>query len=616
MSINSLEINNLILQYLKENNLLLSYNAIKYELNEKYNMNISNTNVPYGMLINLIQKGMFYSQLEALKTNSNTRFINDNIYTLQQLYEDNKDKLLYANDTNSSKSNKKRRYNEDDEDFDSSVVLGSNEVSNETYDDIELEYKQKFTKAFELFEKNFSSDELSKDESIEGKKHEKTIENIKPVVKYNTSNYAALSNNSLISTVKEPTRERGFLTSIGLNNLINFEEDKHIDSIKMSKVIKKKQLAHDNENKDNAAISSISLSSLSNKDLLYYHLQNSNNNASNTPVLDSVKEEEIVLFNQPNSNIIQFNNQKSLFAVGLNDGTILLYNSPENKLLTKLTMHNKNILHLNFNNNNTLLISIDTEGNIILWNLLTYEIIKIIENSTIPGFESIFINNNKFMIPIKDEDNTYIGIYEVSEDSSKIKQLGKLKNSNSSILSMKMFSSHNLLLTLNDDNVIRIYKGKNTSIPTFTHTLTSDDDNILEVFINQLNENVFLISGVSIKAKLTNLIINITEDKCNITQLNSNASLLVDVDEVPVIAAELFEKHILVLGQINGNVYVFDVSGLFDESETNEEKIFLKYQYVEQNEDTHLTSLKVFSTEGKTFLNAGFDKGCSKIFSI
>ncbi|KAF0275706.1 hypothetical protein FOG50_03440 [Hanseniaspora uvarum] len=616
MSINSLEINNLILQYLKENNLLLSYNAIKYELNEKYNMNISNTNVPYGMLINLIQKGMFYSQLEALKTNSNTRFINDNIYTLQQLYEDNKDKLLYANDTNSSKSNKKRRYNEDDEDFDSSVVLGSNEVSNETYDDIELEYKQKFTKAFELFEKNFISDELSKDESIEGKKHEKTIENIKPVVKYNTSNYAALSNNSLISTVKEPTRERGFLTSIGLNNLINFEEDKHIDSIKMSKVIKKKQLAHDNENKDNAAISSISLSSLSNKDLLYYHLQNSNNNASNTPVLDSVKEEEIVLFNQPNSNIIQFNNQKSLFAVGLNDGTILLYNSPENKLLTKLTMHNKNILHLNFNNNNTLLISIDTEGNIILWNLLTYEIIKIIENSTIPGFESIFINNNKFMIPIKDEDNTYIGIYEVSEDSSKIKQLGKLKNSNSSILSMKMFSSHNLLLTLNDDNVIRIYKGKNTSIPTFTHTLTSDDDNILEVFINQLNENVFLISGVSIKAKLTNLIINITEDKCNITQLNSNASLLVDVDEVPVIAAELFEKHILVLGQINGNVYVFDVSGLFDESETNEEKIFLKYQYVEQNQDTHLTSLKVFSTEGKTFLNAGFDKGCSKIFSI
>lgn len=616
MSINSLEINNLILQYLKENNLLLSYNAIKYELNEKYNMNISNTNVPYGMLINLIQKGMFYSQLEALKTNSNTRFINDNIYTLQQLYEDNKDKLLYANDTNSSKSNKKRRYNEDDEDFDSSVVLGSNEVSNETYDDIELEYKQKFTKAFELFEKNFISDELSKDESIEGKKHEKTIENIKPVVKYNTSNYAALSNNSLISTVKEPTRERGFLTSIGLNNLINFEEDKHIDSIKMSKVIKKKQLAHDNENKDNAAISSISLSSLSNKDLLYYHLQNSNNNASNTPVLDSVKEEEIVLFNQPNSNIIQFNNQKSLFAVGLNDGTILLYNSPENKLLTKLTMHNKNILHLNFNNNNTLLISIDTEGNIILWNLLTYEIIKIIENSTIPGFESIFINNNKFMIPIKDEDNTYIGIYEVSEDSSKIKQLGKLKNSNSSILSMKMFSSHNLLLTLNDDNVIRIYKGKNTSIPTFTHTLTSDDDNILEVFINQLNENVFLISGVSIKAKLTNLIINITEDKCNITQLNSNASLLVDVDEVPLIAAELFEKHILVLGQINGNVYVFDVSGLFDESETNEEKIFLKYQYVEQNEDTHLTSLKVFSTEGKTFLNAGFDKGCSKIFSI
>ena len=193
MSINSLEINNLILQYLKENNLLLSYNAIKYELNEKYNMNISNTNVPYGMLINLIQKGMFYSQLEALKTNSNTRFINDNIYTLQQLYEDNKDKLLYANDTNSSKSNKKRRYNEDDEDFDSSVVLGSNEVSNETYDDIELEYKQKFTKAFELFEKNFISDELSKDESIEGKKHEKTIENIKPVVKYNTSNYAALS---------------------------------------------------------------------------------------------------------------------------------------------------------------------------------------------------------------------------------------------------------------------------------------------------------------------------------------------------------------------------------------------------------------------------------------
>lgn len=616
MSINSLEINNLILQYLKENNLLLSYNAIKYELNEKYNMNISNTNVPYGMLINLIQKGMFYSQLEALKTNSNTRFINDNIYTLQQLYEDNKAKLLYANDTNSSKSNKKRKYNEDDEDFDSSVVLGSNEVSNETYDDIELEYKQKFTKAFELFEKNFISDELSKDESIEGKKLEKTIENIKPVVKYNTSNYAALSNNSLISTVKEPTRERGFLTSIDLNNLLNFEEDKHIDSIKMSKVIKKKQLAHDNENKDNAAISSISLSSLSNKDLLYYHLQNSNNNASNTPVLDSVKEEEIVLFNQPNSNIIQFNNQKSLFAVGLNDGTILLYNSPENKLLTKLTMHNKNILHLNFNNNNTLLISIDTEGNIILWNLLTYEIIKIIENSTIPGFESIFINNNKFMIPIKDEDNTYIGIYEVSEDSSKIKQLGKLKNSNSSILSMKMFSSHNLLLTLNDDNVIRIYKGKNTSIPTFTHTLTSDDDNILEVFINQLNENVFLISGVSIKAKLTNLIINITEDKCNITQLNSNASLLVDVDEVPVIAAELFEKHILVLGQINGNVYVFDVSGLFDESETNEEKIFLKYQYVEQNEDTHLTSLKVFSTEGKTFLNAGFDKGCSKIFSI
>lgn len=616
MSINSLEVNNLILQYLKENNLLLSYNAIKYELNEKYNMNISNTNVPYGMLINLIQKGMFYSQLEALKTNSNTRFINDNIYTLQQLYEDNKDKLLYANDTNSSKSNKKRRYNEDDEDFDSSVVLGSNEVSNETYDDIELEYKQKFTKAFELFEKNFISDELSKDESIEGKKHEKTIENIKPVVKYNTSNYAALSNNSLISTVKEPTREMGFLTSIDLNNLLNFEEDKHIDSIKMSKVIKKKQLAHDNENKDNAAISSISLSSLSNKDLLYYHLQNSNNNASNTPVLDSVKEEEIVLFNQPNSNIIQFNNQKSLFAVGLNDGTILLYNSPENKLLTKLTMHNKNILHLNFNNNNTLLISIDTEGNIILWNLLTYEIIKIIENSTIPGFESIFINNNKFMIPIKDEDNTYIGIYEVSEDSSKIKQLGKLKNSNSSILSMKMFSSHNLLLTLNDDNVIRIYKGKNTSIPTFTHTLTSDDDNILEVFINQLNENVFLISGVSIKAKLTNLIINITEDKCNITQLNSNASLLVDVDEVPVIAAELFEKHILVLGQINGNVYVFDVSGLFDESETNEEKIFLKYQYVEQNEDTHLTSLKVFSTEGKTFLNAGVDKGCSKIFSI
>jgi len=616
MSINSLEVNNLILQYLKENNLLLSYNAIKYELNEKYNMNISNPNVPYGMLINLIQKGMFYSQLEALKTNSNTRFINDNIYTLQQLYEDNKDKLLYANDTNSSKSNKKRKYNEDDEDFDSSVVLGSNEVSNETYDDIELEYKQKFTKAFELFEKNLISDELSKDESIEGKKLEKTIENIKPVVKYNTSNYAALSNNSLISTVKEPTREMGFLTSIDLNNLLNFEEDKHIDSIKMSKVIKKKQLAHDNENKDNAAISSISLSSLSNKDLLYYHLQNSNNNASNTSVLDSVKEEEIVLFNQPNSNIIQFNNQKSLFAVGLNDGTILLYNSPENKLLTKLTMHNKNILHLNFNNNNTLLISIDTEGNIILWNLLTYEIIKIIENSTIPGFESIFINNNKFMIPIKDEDNTYIGIYEVSEDSSKIKQLGKLKNSNSSILSMKMFSSHNLLLTLNDDNVIRIYKGKNTSIPTFTHTLTSDDDNILEVFINQLNENVFLISGVSIKAKLTNLIINITEDKCNITQLNSNASLLVDVDEVPVIAAELFEKHILVLGQINGNVYVFDVSGLFGESETNEEKIFLKYQYVEQNEDTHLTSLKVFSTEGKTFLNAGVDKGCSKIFSI
>lgn len=619
MSINSLEINNLILQYLKENNLLLSYNAIKYELNEKYNININNNNVPYGMLINLIQKGMFYSQLEALNTNSNTRFIDDKIYTLQQLYEDNKDKLLYANDSNNTKnSNKKRKYNnnDDDEDIDSSVVPNSNEITNETYNDIELEYKQKFTKAFELFEKNLVQEDSSKDVSMESLKPEKVIKNIEPVVKYNTSYYSALSNNSLISTIKEPSREKGFLTSIDINNLINFEESKHIESIKMSKVIMRKQAAvADAENKDDVnAISSISLSSLSNKDLLYYHLQNSSNNAK--PSSDSVTKEEIVLFNQPNSNIIQFNKDKSLFTVGLDDGTILLYTSPENKLLTKLSMHKKSILHLNFNDNNSLLISIDIEGNVIIWDLLKYQLLSIIENTKLPGFESIFITSTKFLIPLKEENKTFIGIYEVMNDFMSVKQIGKLKNSNSSILSMKMFSKWNLLLTLNDDNQIRIYKGKNTSTPTFTTMLIGEDDNILDVFINELSENMFLITGVSIKAKLTNLIINVTEEKCNIIQLNFNSSLLMDVDEVPIIAAELHDKKMLVLGQINGNVYVYDVAKLFDETNDDEEKFFLKYQYLEEIEETHLTSLNVFDNSDKVFINAGYDKGSSKIFSI
>ncbi|KAL6935472.1 uncharacterized protein HGUI_02606 [Hanseniaspora guilliermondii] len=607
MSINSLEVNNLILQYLKENNLLLSYNAIKYELNEKYNININHNNVPYGMLINLIQKGIFYSQLESLKTNSNTRFIDDNIYTLQQLYEDNKDKLLYANKTN-NKNNKKRKYNEDE---DHESIMTSNESKNVTYDEIELEYKQRFSKAFEIYEQKCLQSDLNpkNDNSIK----QGNIENIEPIVKYNTSCYAALSNDSLISTIKEPSRERGFLTSINLNNLINFHEDEHVDSIKMSKVIKKKMQTID-EQKDTQGSNSISLSALSNKDLLYYHLQNSNN----TSIVDNdtIKEEEVVLFNQPSSNLIQFNKDKTLFSVGLNDGTILLYKSPENKLLTKLTMHHNTILHMNFNDDNTLLISIDTKGSIIVWNLKNFEIIKIIENLKIPGFESLFITNFKFMVPLKEDNKTYIGIYEVSDDLMKIKQLGRLKNSSSAILNMKMFSKYNLLLTLNDDNMVRIYKGKNTSTPTFTTLLTNENDNILDVYINEINENVYLISGVTIKAKLTNLLINISHDNCNITQLNTNTSMLMDVDEIPVISTDLFKKKYLVLGQVNGNVHIFDVSKLFNNTDESDERIFLKYQYLEKEENTHLTYMNVFDKEEKIYVNVGFDKGCSKIFNI
>lgn len=609
MSINSLEVNNLILQYLKENNLLLSYNAIKYELNEKYNINISNNNVPYGMLINLIQKGIFYSQLESLKTNSNTRFIDDNIYTLQQLYEDNKEKLLYAN-KNNNKMNKKRKYNEDEE-RDSNTSF--TETQNVTYDEIELEYKQRFSKAFEVYEQNCLKSELnnsSDDNSIK----QSNVEKIEPIVKYNTSCFAALSNDSLVSTIKEPSRERGFLTSINLNNLIDFREDQHVGSIKMSKVIKKKMQMID-EPKETPNENSISLSALSNKDLLYYHLQNSNN-TNIVESNDTIKEEEVVLFNQPSSNLIQFSKDKTLFSVGLTDGTVLLYNSPENKLITKLTMHHNTILHMNFNDNKTLLITIDTKGSIIVWNLKNFEIIKIIENIKIPGFESLFITNLKFMIPLKEENKTLIGIYEVSDDLTKIKQLGRLKNSSSPILNMKMFSKYNLLLTLNDDNMVRIYKGKNTSTPTVTSLLTAENDNILDVFINEVNENMFLISGVTIKAKLTNLLINISEDNCTITQLNTNTSLLMDVDEVPIIATDLFKKKFLVLGQVNGNVHVFDVSKLFSSTDESDEKILLKYQYLEKEENTHLTYMNVFDKEDRVYVNVGFDKGCSKIFNI
>ncbi|CAI8507908.1 unnamed protein product [Hanseniaspora opuntiae] len=220
------------------------------------------------------------------------------------------------------------------------------------------------------------------------------------------------------------------------------------------------------------------------------------------------------------------------------------------------------------------------------------------------------------MIPLKEENKTLIGIYEVSDDLTKIKQLGRLKNSTSPILNMKMFSKYNLLLTLNDDNMVRIYKGKNTSTPTVTSLLTAENDNILDVFINEVNENMFLISGVTIKAKLTNLLINISEDNCTITQLNTNTSLLMDVDEVPIIATDLFKKKFLVLGQVNGNVHVFDVSKLFSGTDESDEKILLKYQYLEKEENTHLTYMNVFDKEDRVYVNVGFDKGCSKIFNI
>ena len=99
-------------------------------------------------------------------------------------------------------------------------------------------------------------------------------------------------------------------------------------------------------------------------------------------------------------------------------------------------------------------------------------------------------------------------------------------------------------------------------------------------------------------------------------QLNFNSSLLMDVDEAPIIAAELHDKKMLVLGQINGNVYAYDVAKLFDETSNDDEKVFLKYQYLEENKETHLTSLNVFENSDKMFINAGYDKGFSKIFSI
>ncbi|OBA26693.1 hypothetical protein HANVADRAFT_2519, partial [Hanseniaspora valbyensis NRRL Y-1626] len=342
MSISSLEINNLILQYLKENNLLLSYKAIQYELNEKYETNElskiinnnSNKQVPFGMLINLIQKGILYSQLESIAANTNsiTRSltIDDKIYTLQQLFEDNQNKLIYASNENQAGKNSRKRKN-------SSKTNGN--VNNEDGDegqteslifaDIEQEFKTKFTNLFTKFEEkqrlsllnepNNNNAQLAEDkQKYANDDMNKTVSSLKPLVSYSASNFATIKDSSLLSAIKQPSRDTGFLSSINLAELSNFNAEKDINNIKMCKTIKKKQPTDASNTMNNTIINNndssnavaaetnnvISINPLQNKDLLLFHLQNSaaaainnNNNTNNNETV--VKEEEIALFNQP-----------------------------------------------------------------------------------------------------------------------------------------------------------------------------------------------------------------------------------------------------------------------------------------------------------------------------
>ncbi|KAL6927321.1 hypothetical protein ACO0SA_003619 [Hanseniaspora valbyensis] len=713
MSISSLEINNLILQYLKENNLLLSYKAIQYELNEKYETNElskiinnnSNKQVPFGMLINLIQKGILYSQLESIaaNTNSTTRSltIDDKIYTLQQLFEDNQSKLIYASNENQAGKNSRKRKN-------SSRTNGNvnNEDGNEgqreslTFADIEQEFKTKFTNLFTKFEEkqrhsllNETNDNNNAQLTEDKQKYanddmNKTVSSLKPLVSYSASNFATIKDSSLLSAIKQPSRDTGFLSSINLAELNNFNAEKDINNIKMCKTIKKKQptdtsntmnntITNNNSinNNDSAIVAAetnnvISLNPLQNKDLLLFHLQNSAaaiNNINNKDTV--VKEEEIALFNQPVSNYIQINSSKTLFASCLEDGDILLYSLPENKLLSKLSMHKKSIICCKFNESSENLISLDTTGNMILWDLTNYTVLKIFEHnskqlleqnkngcSTPAGIDFLFIDNNKFMIPIKDEDNmNCVGIFEIltaNGSNKSVQFLGKLKSSSAVILSMSIFSKLKLLITASDDNIIRIYKGKNLSLPTVTFDLGIQDDSILDIYTNEIEEDIFLISAITLKGCISNWILNLkNEDKegnVSVFCCNKGSELLLGVgNDIPVVASLMHDKKYLILGQINGKINVFDISILFstknivktekitsNEMENSEvlkkqkleplntlDEIRLCYLFddleFENGKISHITSMDSFIDEtGISYLNVGFNNSSSKIFKL
>lgn len=700
MSISSLEINNLILEYLKENNLLLSYKAIQYELGEKYEtteiskiMN-NNKQVPFGMLVNLIQKGILYSQLETLAANTNTTtrnlVIDDKIYSLQQLFEDNQDKLIYASNETGKTGGKKKKNTVKTNGTDAANTSFHDEKTL-SYLDIEEEFKNKFDDLFTKFEERQKLKLLQNDDNsvlIEPKAVEDTVDInneylvkktsiLKPLVSYSACNFATIKGSSLLAAIKTPSREKGFLSSINLKDLGHFKADEDINNIKMCKTIIKKTKTNAASDGTNVVSSfsdrnnienneSLSLNLLGNKDLLLFHLQNSTaaaNGVSSNESVDEVKEEEIALFNQPVSNFIQVNNAKSLFVSCLEDGDILLYSLPEIKLLTKLSMHKFSIISCKFNESSENLLSMDTEGNTILWDLRNFTVLKIFENykqqqvSFPAGLDFLFIDNAKFMIPIKEQDViNYVGVFEISTLNSikSVKFIGKLKSSTSVILSMSIFSRLKLLITASDDNKIRIYKGKNFLLPTVTLDLATEDDSILDVYTNEIEEDIFLISAITIKGNFSNWIMNLkNEDKDGNTAIfscNMSSELLLGDDEVPVVGSVFHNKNYVILGQINGKISVFDVSALFKkdllpvikkeesgshDSQDDEGKALKKRKIdsvsgseinlcylfddveTEGGKPCHINSMDSFIDEaGDNYLNVAFDSGSSKIFQL
>ncbi|XBW38184.1 hypothetical protein QEN19_003776 [Hanseniaspora menglaensis] len=686
MSITSLEINGLILQYLEENNLLLSHKAIQHELSEKYETKeistvLNSKQVPFGMLVNLIQKGILYSQLETISsnTNSTTRHIsiNDNIYSLQQLFEDNQDKLLYAsNEPEVSTKGVKKRKNSGKNNGSSFTSESNNKKPTDTYEQIETEFKTRFTDLFNNFEKKQKAIELNKiepkiDSAMETLSEPEIYKkwlSLEPLINYRASSFATIKGSSLLTAAKQPSRDTGYLSFINIKHLKSFNADEDINNIKMCKTIKKKTattvpstdtIAGINTSLEGVAeTGEISLNPLGNKDLLLFHLQNSStDNTAKDEII--MKEEEIVLFNQPTSTFIQINDSKTLFVSCLEEGEILLYSLPENKLLSKLSMHKSSIISCKFNESSENLISLDTSGNMILWDLTNYTVLKIFENSkqqtggSLAGIDFLFIDNNKFMIPIKEEEKmNCVGVFEISApnpaEKKIVKFLGKLKSSASLILSMSIFTKLKLLITASDDNKIRVYKGKNLALPTFSLDFNNEDDSILDVYTNEIEEDFFLISAVSIKGCISNWVLNLKSESedgnFSVYTCNLNSELLLGNADVPVIFSAMHSKKYVVLGQIDGKVHVFDISCLFKKEAKenyanaviNENEEVLKKQKIaiqSENEikllrsfdnskfeninNSHITSLETFSDDiGDVYLNVGYDCSSSKIFKL